>query len=958
MRIKIHITIGILLYASLTMAQSSMDLSGEWKFQMDMQDVGVAQQWYLHELSDVILLPGVLQAQGFGNAVDLETPWVFRENALIRMESYPNWFKHPMFEDYRQEGNFRFPYWLQPPAHYLGPAWYQKRVVIPETWSKGRVILSFERIRWQSDLWVNGQHVGTDLSLGTPHAYDLSQVLHVGENVITVRIDSSIALNLGVHAHSISDQTQITWNGAIGEIHLIHNPGPIIEWVDAFPDLDAGMLRLRVGLDFLGKDPRKYEIRVGGRSENAARNQRLLPQTFNVDDIRGVAEIKYDLPDEIMRWSEFEPNLYRFDVELHERGMPTAADKYSFRTGFRKIETRGGYFYINGIRAYMRGTLHCAEFPLNGYPDMDVDSWRNVFRAVREYGLNHVRFHSWCPPKAAFIAADELGVYLQPEVSEWVYISTPEQMDFLLEESARMLREYGNHPSFIFMALGNEAGVAPGYRDTFAEAWKGDNRRLYTLKANANNSFTDAYDFQIAYYETATNDRMRIQLGWVPQPDGSTIVVEAPNTLLEYSDVVTRYPHPIVTHETVQRNSYPRLSDVEKFTGILSPGYLYIARDQMKERGMYHLYEEFVYASGRWQVQQFKAEIEAHLRTEPLGGFQLLSIQDFPGQGTALVGVLDYFWENKGYTSAEEFRQFCSETVPLAVLTQRVFEGDSVLDFGVEVVYFGAKDLPEVKIRASLQDDSDTEIKSEELGTVALQRGVNRLGYVNWPLNEPERNQQLTIRIEVSGDVAGVNEWDIWHLQSSKVSESDIGNVKVVRHLTDDVIDGLLLGELVLLVPERSSIRGELPQCFSSMYWNCPWTDGGETHTMGIICQPDHPVFKSFPTTGNSDWHWWELLAECSPMILDEWEMEDAWPKAHRPLIQAIDGWLLNRKLGVLVEGAVGDGRIMVTSMDILSDLDQRPVARAMKKSILEYMNSTQFRPDRVSLEQVKALLK
>jgi hypothetical protein len=756
--------------------------------------------------------------------------------------------------------------------------------------------------------------------------------------------------NLGEHAHSVSDQTQISWNGIIGKVQLIAEDKNILKDVQAYPNLKTGDVRIELETNQEEISSGDYRLVVSGRTENSQTNKRILPQEFQLNEM--ISYITVALGKDFLKWDEFNPNLYRLDFDVVDAESGASLQKRSIRIGMREIKTEGGYFIMNGQKAYLRGTLNCAEFPLKGYPDMDVESWSRIFRACRDYGLNHVRFHSWCPPAAAFVAADELGIYLQPEVSEWVYVAEPDQLNYLKEESLRMLKTYGNHPSFVFMGLGNEAGVIPESRNEFIELWGKDDRRLYTLKANANSSFTDAYDYQIA--RAIDDKKIRIQSGWPPKPTGSSIVVNAPNTAYDYSDITSTRDYPLVAHETVQRCVFPDTAGLDKFTGHLRAGYLEIAQDQLAERGMSELVPDFVKASGKWQVQQFKDEIEAHLRTEPFGGFQLLSLQDFPGQGTALVGVLDLFWESKGYVSGEAFREFCSPTVPLALFEKRIFVNVEPIEGDVEVSYYGPVQSPMVEINVRLLDQHGKVLKSICAGEIVLSRGINKVGDFKFNVEASEFGQKLTVVIECDGDVAGINRWNIWQFPDVDVPAPG-KEILIAEKPTRKLMDQVESGSTVLLMPELKTIRGDIPQCFTSMYWNCPWTDGGETHTLGILCNEKHPVFKWFPTDEHTDWQWWSLLTKSRPMILDEWGLSESWPKSHSPIIQPIDGWNLNRKLSVLSECKVGKGRLLICSIDLKSDLDERPAARAMLKGILSYMESDSFNPSE-SLEAATVL--
>ena len=125
---------------------------------------------------------------------------------------------------------------------------------------------------------------------------------------------------------------------------------------------------------------------------------------------------------------------------------------------FKDFHIKGQHFYANGHKIFLRGKHDACVWPLTGHVAMDVKSWKDYLGKCADYGLNHVRFHSWCPPEAAFVAADELGIILQPELPFWGSFDDKDSllMNFLHKEGENILRWYGHHPSFRMFALGNE----------------------------------------------------------------------------------------------------------------------------------------------------------------------------------------------------------------------------------------------------------------------------------------------------------------------------------------------------------------------------------------------------------------------------------------------------------------------------------------------------------------------
>ena len=219
---------------------------------------------------------------------------------------------------------------------------------------------------------------------------------------------------------------------------------------------------------------------------------------------------------------------------------------------------------------------------------------------------------------------------------------------------------------------------------------------------------------------------------------------------------------------------------------------------------------------------------------------------------------------------------------------------------------------------------------------------------IPFPLRLPAP-AKYSLVFELSGTDAR-NDWAFWVFPATR-DVGNVGHVHIARTLDAAALDRLDVGGTVLLLPDRATIKGNIPQCFTSIYWNAPYTDGGETHTLGLLCDPQHPVFSQFVTDFHSNWHWYELLVNARPMILD------AWPRSCRPLVQLIDDWYQNRRLGVLVEATVGKGRLVICSMDIQNNLDSRPVVREFRKSLLAYMNRPDFAPAcTVTPAQVQAI--
>lgn len=627
MRIRCFACLAVFLMILVSCRQdvNRLSLAGEWNFALDPQDVGLQEKWQEKILDEIVQLPGSLQEQGKGEDVSVTTRWT---GQIVDSA----WYYAPEYEPYRQDGQVKVPFWLTPDKHYVGVAWYQKKINVPSEWEGRSIELNLERAHWETMLFVDGRQAGECTSLAVPHRYILDG-LSAGEHILTLRVDNRMKVDVGMNAHSVSDHTQTNWNGVIGDLSLRVRPTLYIDHVRLDPD--AGQKKVLVRVCLAGKtDSADGELLLQAENSDGTPVGKAVRLTAEKGNQELKAEV--DLGDQVRLWSAETPDLYRMRVTLN---TPQGADEQIVSFGFRDFRAQGTRFEINGRPVFLRGTLECCVFPLTGYPAMDKDYWKKIYGKCKEYGLNHVRFHSWCPPEAAFSVADSMGLYLQVECGAWAEVGSGlPQDEWIRQEGDRILKEYGNHPSFCLMAYGNEpsGNRQADYLGKLVNYWKQtDGRRVYTSAAGW------PYVPEADFWSTM---EPRIQV-WGAGLN-SVINREAPRTDYDWREII-RKDMPTVSHEIGQWCVYPRLKEREKYTGVLKAGNFDIFEASLRKNGMEHLADSFLYASGRLQTLCYKMDIEASLRTPGMAGFQLLGLNDFPGQGTALVGVLDPFWEGK-----------------------------------------------------------------------------------------------------------------------------------------------------------------------------------------------------------------------------------------------------------------------------------------------------------------------
>jgi hypothetical protein len=616
----------------------------------------------------------------------------------------------------------------------------------------------------------------------------------------------------------------------------------------------------------------------------------------------------------------------------------------------REFNTSGTQFTMNGRPVFLRGTLECAIFPETGYPPADTASWMRIFRIARAHGLNHMRFHSWCPPEAAFDAADRMGFYLQVECSSWANqgssIGDGKAVDqYLYDESERIVNSFGNHPSFCMLLYGNEpAGVnQEKWLGDFVRYWKSkDPRRLYSSGAGwpiiPETDFNSTPDPRIQHWGEGLM---------------SIINAKPPQTDFDWKDRIDGFDKPTVSHEIGQWCVYPDFKEIARYQGVLKAKNFEIFKETLWEHGMGHLADSFLLASGKLQVLCYKADIEAALRTPGFGGFQLLDLHDFPGQGTALVGVLNAFWEQKGYVKAEEYRMFCNTIVPLVRLPKMVFLASENLHAWVEVSHYGNKELKALSPAWKLINADGSIFARGVLQETTIPVGhTTKLGEINQPLSALKKARKLILEVTVD---EFKNYWDIWVYPAALPEIED--DIIITQNLSAPVLKALQDGGKVLLTPKKGSIRpemgGSVAVGFSSIFWNTAWTSQQPPHTLGILCNPNHPALADFPTEYHSNWQWWDAMSHSNAVLLSDFSI------SHAPIVRIIDDWVTNRPLALLFEANAGKGKIIVSGIDLITDADERPEARQLMYSLRRYMTGNSFEPsESIEIEKLKSLLK
>ena len=876
-----------------------LSLAGEWQVALDSLDVGVEQRWFEGGFTRRMPLPGTTDEAGLGIAntlaPSLEKPQILH---LTRKHSY------------------------------VGPAWYVREVEIPHDWAGRRIHLSLERVLWQTAVWVDGQAVpGREESLVAPHNYDLTAYLTPGRHTLALRVDNRKLYDIsgGDMAHAYTNETQVMWNGVLGRMELTARKHLDVDSLRLYPDAAARELRVTGVVRNYGKPCKGTwtgEVRDGKRRVARLSESLSLQAGLNRLDVR------LPLGDSVKLWDEFSPFLYDLTFGVAAQDEEVARN---IRFGVRDLVRRGAEIRLNGRKIFLRGTLECCVFPQTGRPPMTPEGWLKVFETARNWGLNHLRFHSWCPPEAAFRVADSLGFYLQVELPLWPgRVGEDEAKNaYLYQEADRILAEYGNHPSFCFMSLGNELPDDFSFLSGLLDHVKRkDKRRLYT---------TTSFSFEGGHGDhPEDNDDYWVtqwtQKGWVR---GQGVFDARPPAFdRDYTASVEGFDVPVVTHEIGQYAVYPNLKEIEKYTGTLDPLNFKGVKKDLEEKGLLDHADRYLKASGKLALILYKEEIERALKTKNFSGFQLLDLHDFPGQGTALVGLLDAFWDSKGIVEPEVFRQFCGPVVPLAYFPKAVYTNAEPFVAELGVANYGGGELAGGTVSWRLETKAGKTVACGKLEAGRLPvAGENKVGTVSVPLASVTQAAELRFIVSLDKEKRE-NTWSIWvYPERLDVENGDVvctGNWEEARR-------ALAAGKDVLLSPQVAECNG-LEGKFVPVFWS-PVHFPAQAGTMGLSLDAGHPAFAHFPTDDHTDWQWWHLAKQSRPVVLD------SICGGVTPLIECVDNFVKNRRLSVLFETQCGPGRLLFSSMNLLDAGEEHPEKRQLLYSLLRYMQSDDFRP-------------
>lgn len=823
---------------------------------------------------------------------------------------------------------------------YEGIARYSKKIHIEREHDK-RIFLYIERSR-RLELEVDGVIVEPYIkgTVSTPYVYELTDFIQdsmkdeiqldlICDNCYTGWPRESI-----VYSSAATDETQTNWNGIIGRMEVQCVSPNFIQSVKV--KTRANLIDISIHFDCLEAYQGHYKIYSEAFKEDIIGDLNLTQGKHHIM-IEGIS-----LKNDIKTWDEYSGNLYELII------CAESMDNYHMKYGIRDIISKDGLIYWNSRRVFLRSESNCCVFPETGYMPMTVEAWLDILKVYQSYGVNLLRFHSHCPGEAAFEAADRLGILIQVELSHWNPKNAFEEdisYQYYRLELEQILKYYGNHPSFLMLSFGNELQTSELGESRMGEllelARTLDGTKLYASGSN-NYYGNQGVDIRNDFY-TSSNYKEHMLRG-ISSPNVGHINGKYPSTVHNYDNTMDEirkvYSGPVFSFEVGQFQVLPDFEEISQFHGVTLPNNYICVEEEVMKAGWMPTWKQWVEASGELSFICYKEEVEAVLRTQDMSGISLLGLQDFTGQGTALVGMIDSHMKSKpfDFAKAERFQGFFRNIHPMILMEKYCYTEYETLEGDIIVTNYSNEDcITSLSYKLTVEDGLSANpliIKEERIQEVLVEKGkINQIKHIQIDLKSVPKNRKCKLSI-----CYGIyeNEYPIWIYQDYKEIHSNtrIGQVLITNNV-EEMMKGLDEGDKVLYITDGSNISSSksVDSQFSTDFWSLG-TFSYQSGNMGLYIEKDHPIFENFPTEFHSNWQWWPMTSK-KALILDN---------NSKPIVRMLDSYARLRNLGLLCEGNIGKGKLMICSMGLLEQ-QEYPEVRALLHSIVEYMNDDKFKP-------------
>ena len=700
--------------------------------------------------------------------------------------------------------------------------------------------------------------------------------------------------------------------------------------------------------------------------------------------------------DPVLPWHPKTPNLYELLLKVQGPDNTILETGYQ-RFGMRKLEARDAKFYVNSHPFYVRA---CGGEGGCGCDDLSREDITKRLSQARNFGFNAIRHHSHIPREEYMEAADEVGIFIQMEIGGKQIGNDPKSQTFeeWKQKWIAMIKMARRHPSSFIYSVGNEIYlIDPGLvqcLDILYDLAKALDPSTFVLNRSGSNPFNDDYG--------------KFDLIERPIGEYEHVAEFAREAFMLYlrGDRKGRSDRfPIIAHEYPLVASYPNPALAHKYKE--EPEWLRIAVKNARENGLEHLLPLYVKNSEKIQALCRKEMLEEARKFPELDGYSMLRFVDC---GSYVSGVVDDFSDPKN-VSREEFLRTNGETVLLCTWKERSYFFGDTLEATLEISHHGQEPFSTPRCRWFLMNGPRILSEGNFDNITASPVDVAKVGEIKVVIPDLDTACKLTLRA-VLPDARPLidNEWSFWAFPKDMAGDDiqkdvllwdprkrltiykkaypgmeysgDPGwkrgeneNPLVITDSWNEAFyDFLEQGGRLFMIsdktwpwPEEIGIFGlhitriDPARCAPPVF---PELDEKLTNWL-TICSNNpkrygnsgtiiysHPGLKNFPHEGFCDLHFWPMIYRAKSLRLED------FPKGTDPIIRTIDNYYRGRSKGYMAELRVGEGKILISTLNFTQSFGWAKATQYMFDQILRYVQGKEFNPQvTITPAKLKAML-
>jgi Glycosyl hydrolases family 2, sugar binding domain/Glycosyl hydrolases family 2/Glycosyl hydrolases family 2, TIM barrel domain len=879
-----------------------IDLNGAWEFRRDPEGQGNEAGWHRGDgaFDDTMIVPGAPQAQGYGE---------------------PHATQRTAFDE---------------------PFWVRRRFRVPSLKPDERLWLRLGAVLPAAEVYVNGERVGYTRSSRTQQRMDITPFARPDdENLIAVkvcdwpevRLDGLLEWNEGT-AH---------WTGLYRPVYCeIANRIAIL---DAYvqPDLGASSVRVEVTPTGAPDEPLRLVLAVKDGERDLGRTTVGIAEGQR--EVMGEVSLASFIP-----WSPSQPKLYTLDLSLFREDE--CVDKARIRFGMREIEAKGTKLYLNGDPLFLRVYGEDHYYPDTLCPPEDIDWYLPRLKLARQYGFNAVKGCVETIPQDYLEAADEAGILVIQEMPFGLstlrqnrHVIGEEFRNFYSEELDGLVRVSRNHASIVAYSMSSELN----YHDQTQESFRFFSQEL-PRQTRALAPHALVIDCTGINVDTEQTEKGKRDTDFYAQ-----VHPKWRKEVLDEVDMNTDGLHPVILHEYNWWSCYPDPADAAKYEHAqLKPFWFDMLTATARENGQADLLPVYRENSLWLQALCRKDGIEYARRNAGVEGYILWLLIDF---GVWSEGLLDDFWNPRNVTPEELLKSNGDTVVLLGEEGTRCFPMGGEVHIPLAVSHYGTREYGGAQIAWSV--DSGRFHCEGTVETPALVKGeMTQAGDAVFEV--PAVASAYKFKLEVSlrhgRETVNTNEWFFWafpeagdvyqdpspdgvfpRIREAREAPIPEGSPLVLADAVDEhLCDYVARGGRCVLFSQGAVIENTRPG--HGMFRTIPWNRGDSGNSGTVISR--HPALDAFPHEGMCDLPFLPMLCAGKPM-----EFEPLRQYGVTPIIRGIGHYKTNRNNAYLLEFGVGEGKVVVTSLGILDQLDQHIQARHFLKCLVEYAMGVEFTP-------------